>query len=350
MKHFIGIDIGSEVCSVAVLNKDGGVKLNTRIATSEKNLRALVKSVQGPCQVIFEECGQAAWLYSALEPHCDDVYVCNPKKNRDLSGHSKDDDSDAYNLAERARLGGLSRVWHGGRNLQALRERLREYQALTSQSTAVKNKIRAVFRNRGVAVGTRAYTPKKREEVVQELRQEALRSRVVRLGTVLDVVSEQRAASVKELIATAKKSEMFKSLMSMPGVGDIFASTLIAEVGTPHRFRTRKQFWSYVGLAVTTYESGQYASDEFGRVRKKDRKTRTRGLVKQFNRPLKCVFKQVSITLSNGEWSDEFVRLQKSGVSVSNARLTLARKAAAIALKLMKTGGEYDKALVFACK
>lgn len=350
MRHIIGIDIGSEVCSVAVLKGSGGVKFNTRVATSEANLRELVKSVKGPRQVVFEECGQAAWLYAALEPVCDDVFVCNPKKNKDLSGSRKDDDTDAYNLADRARVGALHRVWHGGRSLQALRERLREYQALTSESTAVKNKIKAVYRNRGISIGNRAYEPSTRREAIEELRQAALRSRVLRLGAVLDVISEQRAASCKELIQTAKKNEMFKSLVRMPGVGEIFAATLIAEVGSPQRFRTRKQFWSYVGLSVATYETGQYTSDEYGRVRKKDRKTRTRGLVRQYNRTLKYVFKHMSLGLSSGEWKEEFNRLQKSGVNVSNARLTLARKAAAIALNLMKTGETYDKVLVFARK
>jgi len=347
MGHIIGIDVASEVSSVVVMSKSGRVVMDTRISTSERNLRQLVRSVRRPRQVVFEECGQAAWLYSVLEPLSDDVFVCNPKKNRDLSGHSKDDDRDALNLAERARLGALSRVWHGGKSLQALRDRLRDYQVLTSESTALKNRIKAVFRNRGIAVGTKAYEPLTRAAAVRKLPHEALRSRVVHLGEVLDVVSEQRADAQKQLVKAVRKNAMFKSLTSMPKIGDIFAATIIAEVGTPHRFRSRRQFWSYIGYAVTTFETSQYCTDQRGIVRKKERKTRTRGLVRQYNRSLKYVFSHIAMDLSRHEWNEEFVRLQRSGVSVANARLTLARKAAAIALRLMKTGELYDEALVF---
>ena len=350
MGHIIGIDVASEVCSVAVMNQAGKLIMNTRVATSESNLRELVKSVKRPRQVVFEECGQAAWLYTVFEPLSDDVFVCNPKKNRDLSGHSKSDDNDALNLAERARLGALSRVWHGGKSLQALRERLRDYQSLTSESTALKNKIKAVFRNRGIVVGSKAYVPDSRIEVVKSLPHQALRKRVCHLGEVLDVVTRQRTDAEKELVQVARKSPMFNSLTSMPRVGDILGSTILAEVGTPDRFRTRKQFWTYIGLAVTTFETSQFYTDERNFIRKKERKTRTHGLVNQYNRSLKYVFKHVALDLSRFDWRKEFVRLQKSGVVEANARLTLARKAAAIALRLMKTGELYDEALVFAQK
>ena len=350
MGHIIGIDVASEVSSVVAMTKSGHVALNTRIATSEKNLKQLIKSFKAPRQVVFEECGQAAWLYSVLESVCDDILVCNPNKNRNLSGHNKNDDNDAFNLAERARLGALSRVWHGGKNLQNLRDRLRDYQTLTTASTATKNRIKAVFRNRGISIGAKAYNPSTRLESITLLKQEALRDRVVHLGEILDVITDQREDAKSELIKACRKNEMFKPLQSMPGVGDVFAATIIGEVGTPHRFRTRKQFWSYVGFAITTYETGEYRAGTGGQIHKKDRKAKTRGLVKQCNFTLKYVFKTMAMGLSSSDWSEEFKRLQKSGVCIPNARLTLARKAAAIALHLMKTGEMYDEKLVYSRK
>lgn len=350
MGHIIGIDLASEVSSVVAMTKSGRVALNTRVATSEKNLKQLIKSFKAPRQVVFEECGQAAWLYSVLEPVCDDVFVCNPNKNKNLSGHNKSDDNDAYNLAERARLGALSRVWHGGKNLQSLRDRLRDYQVLTQESTATKNRIKAIFRNRGISIGSTAYNPDTRLEASMQLEQVALRDRVIRLGEVLDAITEQRNQALADLLKAARKNEMFKPLKSMPGIGDIFAATIIGEVGTAHRFRTRKQFWSYVGFAITIYETGEYQTDTQGRIRRKDRKVKTRGLVKQCNPTLKYVFKTIAMGLSSSEWSHEFKRLQNQGVCIPNARLTLARKAAAIALHLMKTGEMYDHTLVYSSK
>lgn len=350
MEHIIGIDVGSEVSSVVAMNKHGRVVLETRIATSERNLRELVKSIRGPRKIVFEECGQAAWLYSILEPLSAAIIVCDPKKNKDLSGNSKDDDRDAFNLTERCRLNALSPVWHGGKSLQALRDHLRDYQLLTSESTAMKNRIKAVFRNRGISIGNRAYDPAERKEAIKLLPIRVLRTRVIHLGEVLDTITEQRSDALQQLVKSAKKNKMFSPLCSMPRIGDIFASTIIGEVGTPERFRTRKQFWSYIGLAVTTFETGEYYTDERNAIRKKRKQARTRGLVRRYNRSLKYVFKHVGMDLAGNEWADEFKRLESSGVNKPNAWLTLSRKAAAVALHLMKTGEMYNEELVFARK
>lgn len=348
MRHIIGMDLASEVTTVAILNKSGRVLHNTAIATSEENFKQLIKSFKGPKQVVFEECGLSAWLYAALEPFCEDVFVCNPKKSKGLSGKAKSDDADAVNLAKRAQLGDLSRVWHGGKELQALKDKLRDYQELTTQSTALQNKIKAIFRNRGINVGSKAYNPETRPEALQLLKQEELRRRVVHLGNILDVVQVQRFESQKLLIKGARKNDMFKPLLSIPHIGGIFAATLIGETGTPYRFRTRKQFWSYSGLAVTTYDTSQYYLNENGVPRKKERKANTRGLVNEYNRSVKNVFKHIALGMAAKEWSHESRRLQKSGVSIANSRLTLARKAAAATLRIMKTGETYDEKLVFA--
>lgn len=347
MRNFIGIDVASEVCSVVTMTEKGRLITECNIPTTAENIRQIVKGIRRPRTVVFEECCQAAWLYSILEPYVDDVFVCDPRKNKSLSGHSKSDRNDAFNLAERARGGHLSRVWHGGEKFQELRNRLRLYQALTQESTAVKNKMKAVFRSRGLRVGAVVYNPEQRQATLELLPLQAHKERVSSLGEVLDAISEQRSIAEKMLIRATRSNAMYKSLMSIPQIGEIRAATIIAEVGTPSRFRSRKQFWSYIGLAVTTYESSQYTLDDRGRVRAKDRKVRTRGLVKNYNRELKGVFKQAAFALSRGEWKHEFDRLLKAGVAPNNALLTLARKIAAIALHLMKTGEEYDETLVF---
>lgn len=348
IKHIIGIDVGSEVSSVAVMTLSGRLKMETRIATSEMNLINLVKSIKGSKQVVFEECGQASWLYSFLEPICNNVFVCDPKKNRDLSGSAKSDDRDAFNLAERARVGALSPVWHGGEKLQALRERLRSYETLTKESTVLKNRIKAVFRGRGIKVGAKVYTnEKERENLKKLLPLIAQREKVGYLFRILDVITEEREKAEKSLVNSAKKNKLYKQLTSIPFIGPFSASAIIAIVGSPNRFRTRGQYWKYVGFSIATYDSSEYCVNERGRIDKKKKPSCTRGLVKQCNKTLKYVYKQAALGLSRNNWKNEFDRLIKSGVRPDNAKLTLARKVAALSLRLMKTGESYEENLVF---
>jgi transposase len=350
MENYIAIDVGSEVSSACVMTSSGRVRLETNIITRASDLRLLVKSVKRPRTVVLEECCQAAWLYALLEPLCDDVFICDPRQNSHLSGDKKSDRSDAYHLAERARGKLLERVWHGGERFQDLREALRLYQTLTRNSTAIKNQIKAVFRSRGIAIGNKAYKQQTRPEAIEQLPREAQKMRVALLGEALDVVAQRRKEAHKYLVRAARKNQMYRPLTTMDGIGEIYASMIVAEVGTPHRFRTRRQFWSYAGLAVTTHETSEYYVDKSGSIRKKRGQARTRGLTRNYNRTLKYVFKQVSRILANGEWKDAYDRLVHQGVTPNCARLTLARKAAAVALHLAKTGEDYDKTLVFAHK
>jgi transposase len=347
MKNYIGLDIASEVTSVCVMNEKGKVLLRTNVFTQAGSLLSVIKAVKRPRIVVFEECTQAAWLFSVLEPYSDKVIVSNPHQTRNLSGKNKSDQSDAYNLADRARANILPKVWHGGQQVQQLREALRLYQSLTTDSTAVKNQIKAVFRSRGIAVGDKAYDPLSREATLEKLPYKIQKSRVLHLGDVLDTITMAREQAHVELVEYAKKNPFFKKLVAIDGIGEIFAAMILAEVGTPSRFRTRSQFWSYVGLAVTTFESAQYGVGPQGEITKKRRHTNTRGLVRHYNRTLKYVFKQMALQLSRTKWKDKHQDLLNKGVSHTNALLTLARKAAAVTFHVLKKGDAYDLKLVF---
>ena len=89
--------------------------------------------------VVFEECSQAAWLWSELQGDADDVFVCDPRKDSGLRGVKKSDKHDARSQAERALSGSLHRVWHGGEDLQKLRYAVQHYQSLTEQMIRLKN-------------------------------------------------------------------------------------------------------------------------------------------------------------------------------------------------------------------
>ena len=139
---------------------------------------------------------------------------------------------------------------------------------------------------------------------------------------------------------------MYKSLRRIDGIGPIFASMFISEVGDPKRFRTRAQLWSYAGLAITTFESSEFELKGDRTVRKA-RAVKTRGLVRSYNRTLKGMFKQAALTLSRTKWRTQYLALLERSKNANNALLTLARKHATVMLHIAKTGEKYDIAKVF---
>lgn len=315
------------------------VSFEGKVETTGKALREVVRKVGRPRQVVFEECTQANWLWSILEPLSDKILVCDPRKIRHLE--QKNDVKDARNLAEKARVGALSGVWHGGKALQDLQYAVGLYSTLTKESTRLKNQLLSIFRSRGVRKGRRAYAPDTRKRAVEELPAGPLRSGATRLGAVLDVVSAERSEALRDMVKVARKHKQYQALRRVDGIGPIFAAVLIANIGDPHRFRTRRQLWSYAGLAVRSFDSGEYEVVD-GKIKRKSRKTHTRGLVKAYNRELKGVFKQSAMTLSRTRWREYYQRLLKRSRNESNAQLTIARKHAAVVLHVMKTGERYD--------
>src|SRR5438034_10134858 len=60
------------------------------------------------------------------------------------------------------------------------------------------------------------------------------------------------------MVKEARRQTAYLWLMSVPRLGAVSVAQLIAVVGTPYRFRSKRQFWTYVGLAVVTCSSADH--------------------------------------------------------------------------------------------
>jgi len=118
---------------------------------------------------------------------------------------------------------------------------------------------------------------------------------------------------------------------------------ILATMQTPWRFRTKRNLWAYAGLAVVTHSSADYQIVD-GRPVRRRRAPMTRGLNRNHNRILKDVFKGAATAASArpGPMQDLYLGMITRGMREEMARLTLARKFAALILRLWKTGERYD--------
>lgn len=347
--NIIAFDIASEVSNFCIMLENGRIISEGVVITRIKDLKEVVKKTPRPRQIIFEECTQAAWLSSELGNFCEDLFVCNARKNLNLSGEFKSDKNDTRNLAERGRIKALERVWHGGNELRNIKEALHCYQALTQETTRLKNQIKAIFRSNGISVGQKAYNLKTRKEAIKDLKFSMQQERVDRLGALLDEAIKQRECALRSLVKYARKNPMYRPLRKIDGIGPIFTSIFISEVGDPNRFRTRSQFYSYVGLAVSSYNSSENTIVN-GKIIRKKKPSQTRGLVRDYNHSLKYMLKQATMTLSRTKWAAAYNDINSRTKNSNMTQLTLARKLACVMLHIAKTGEKYDLAKVFKVK
>jgi transposase len=112
---------------------------------------------------------------------------------------------------------------------------------------------------------------------------------------------------------------------------------------TPHRFRTKRQLWNYSGLGLVTHDSAQYCMVE-GQLQRSKKPQQLRGLNDNHNHDLKNIFKGAAMRASTaaGPMRDFYEVLLSKGRRPTMARLTLARKIAAITLIVWKKGASFD--------
>jgi transposase len=74
------------------------------------------------------------------------------------------------------------------------------------------------------------------------------------LMTHQNIMTDVRA----QMIAQASLSPVYSLLRSIPGVGELTAVTILAEIGDVHRFPTVKQLVAFSGLDPSVFESGKF--------------------------------------------------------------------------------------------
>jgi transposase len=326
---------------IAVLNHLGKVVAEAIIETKGSTIVSFLKGLRGVLSVTFEEGIQAAWLYDLIRPHVAKVVVCNPRKIH--LQENKADKIDARRLAELLRTDGLKAVYHGERSTQAIKDLAQSYGSIVHDGTRVKSRLKALFHGRGIPChGASVYGKEERERWLKQLDIASLRVRACRVFKELDFLAELREEAERELLGETRKHREAKILQSIPGIGPVRAGMILGFAITPHRFRTKKQFWTYCGLAVTSRISSEYAIIQ-GQVRRTKQQPLVRGLNRNYNRHLKEVFKGAAATVAMGPWKSHFDAMVANGTRAQLALLTLARKISSITLTLWKTGERYDE-------
>jgi transposase len=341
---YIGMDVHKEAVVIAVQNGTGQLVMESIVESKASSLVQFIHGLQGELHVTWEEGTWAAWLYDLLKPHVHQVLVCNPRRNALLKEGSKSDKVDARKLADLLRTGMLRPVYQGEPGLRTLRELARSYQTISQDLNRVMNRIKALYRGWGNAcAGTQVYAPRYRQEWLGKIEHAGVRRRAELLYQQLDGLQALRRTLRPELLAESRKHKAAKLLRQIPCIGPIRAARLLALMQTPHRFRSKRQLWTYSGWGIETRDSAQYRFVR-GQLQLAKKPQQIRGLNHNHNHEMKEIFKGAATRASCGvgPLRDFYEALLAKGMKPEMARLTLARKIAAIALTLWKKEERFD--------
>jgi transposase len=341
---YVALDVHQATTLASVREEGGRVIARSIMPTEEPAIVECFRGMRGAIHVTFEEGTQAQWLHDLLVPLVDRVVVCD-RRGKARQGN-KGDQVDADQLSELLRRGGLRAVYHGSTRRATLKELTRTYQNVVEDATRVMQRLKALFRARGIkAPGKSVYHPKNRAEWLAKLPDRGVRYRAEVLYAQLDVLRELRPKVKTAMVAEARRDPAWPVLRSIPFLGPVRVALLLATMRTPWRFRTKRNLWAYSGLAVVTSSSSDYTLVD-GRPLRRRRRPMTRGLNRNHNRVLKDVFKGAATAATGrpGPLQDFYHGLIARGMREELARVTLTRKLAAVTLRLWKTGERYDPA------
>lgn len=342
-EKYVAMDVHK--ASVVIGVRDGSGKCIARsiVETKAQTIKDYVCGLSGTIHLTFEEGNQSSWLYDLLKPHVAECIVCNPRHNKLLESGNKSDVIDVEKLSELLYLGRLRPVYHGDHGTRRLKELAHSYDSVVKDNTRVKNRLKAIYRGRGIKyVADEIYHYEQREGWLSQLTELGLRRRAEVLYEQLRQLEGWVIAARQELLRESRKQKGRKVLLSIPSLGEISVAGLIATVDTPYRFRTKRQFWTYCGLAVVRRSTSDHWFEE-GELRRRRQSGATRGLNRNYNRRLKKIFKGAAQTGSRkGPFKPFYEQLLARGLKPELAQVTLARKIAAVTLTLWKKGENFE--------
>jgi transposase len=224
---FISLDAHSQSSFFTIQTRRGRVVKRGEVATTERELLDLVRSVRRPRHLIFEEGVVSHWLYMLLKDEVDELVVCKPPERRG----AKTDRIDAHQLACDLRQERYVRVFHSDHEFMELRTLVSAHQDLTQELTRTKNRYRALYRQSAIATpdAPSFFADKSFVELLPVAKKRTVATSLMRQVAVL---AEEKRGFERKFSENARRE--------LPGVNYFSPS---ATISFPHVLREAKPPW-----------------------------------------------------------------------------------------------------------
>jgi transposase len=206
------------------------------------------------------------------------------------------------------------------------------------------SRLKAIYRSWGIpCTGKQVYALRYRSEWLGKIQEAGVRRRAEFYYQQFDALRPLRQEVRRELLTEAKKHSATQLLREIPFLGPVRAALLVAFLQTPHRFRTKRQLWTYIGFGIETHSSADHRTVK-GELQRSKKQISIRGLNRNHNHDLKNLYKSAATIAAakRGPFQEFYDALVAKGIRPEMARLTLARKMAAITLVVWKKGVRFD--------
>lgn len=257
-KHsVVAVDIAKSVFDIAVSDEPGRVALRRRLSRTAFG----TFFVQLPAStVVMEACGMAHYWARKLQELGHAVVLLPPHQVRPYVTRNKTDRTDAKGILEAYRNADIRPVPVKSVGQQVLCSLHRFRSGWIASRTAQINTLRGLLRELGLVI------PLGAEKVLPQVRNliadadceipDALRGVLATACDEIEALGDNIKLTERQLTALAEQTPAVQRLESIPGIGLLTATALVAFIGDIQRFPSGRHFASYLGLTPREYSSG----------------------------------------------------------------------------------------------
>ncbi|HET6176023.1 MAG TPA: IS110 family transposase [Candidatus Sulfotelmatobacter sp.] len=259
----VGVDLHQRFCYMTALEARGKIVQAGPVTNEKLALRKYFRQFRGQSvQVAVEACGFWPAFREVVEPEVKRLVLVHPQRVKAIaSAKLKNDRVDSETLAHLLRCDLLPESWKADRETQARRQQVRLRATLVRQRTRLKNQVHAVLHQQGLRspvtdlfgkrgrlwLGQVKLPPQARESVATCLR-------------MIDHYGEEIQKQNLQLGEKAKQDRRVRWLTTIPGIGEVSAMMVLAEIGDLGRFSDKEALCSYAGLVPRVRESAGKAA------------------------------------------------------------------------------------------
>jgi transposase len=331
----IGIDIGKNSFHVVGQDRQGALVLRQKWSRGQVEARL---ANLPPCLIGMEACVGAHHLSRKLKALGHDARLMPAKYVRPYSKGQKNDYRDAEAIAEavqRPTMKFVATKTTDQLDLQAL-HRVRE--RLVGHRTGVINQIRAFLLERGIAVRQGLRFLRAELPGILATRTDVLSPRMLRI--VEDLAGDWRRLDERiegltaEIEAVAREDAACERLMSVPGIGPIISTAMVAAIGSGDVFSKGRDFAAWLGLVPRQMSTGD--------------RTILGNISKRGNRYLRVMFVQAAwvVLVRPQSWErhglKSWIEAAKKRLHHNVLAIALANKLARIAWAVLAKGRDFE--------
>ena len=259
----VGVDLHKDTLTACVFcGCCGEVSFQKIACRCRGQIAEYFAALPRPHAVAIESVGFYRWLWEMLEPIVEELVLADATQARALAGRRlKTDREDALNIAQLLSAGRLPTSYAPPIEVQILRDLTRHRNGFSRQHARILHRVKSIMnannrpgparmRSDGLIRYLKAQGPKLPARHVEMLWQ------CVDGLALTERQMAQAERVIGELVRRDSFHEVYGILTSFPGVAQLTAATVIAEVGDFKRFTDRKSIGRYAGLNPRVYASG----------------------------------------------------------------------------------------------